>query len=138
MDSDGNIGVPFRSINVIENLRRAGKISDEAALAAYDFANSFYRAGLVGIKAAPLERVGAGREYVTETKISAMQEIWGARVSLGVGSMEDLAAWHVLGLWKNMAEWVIVAKLSRRLAEKTIVRAIRTLADYYGYSNTAR
>ena len=138
LDSDGNIGVPFRSINVIENLRRAGKVSDEAALGAYDFANAFYRAGLVGIKAAPMERVGAGREYITETKISATEEIWKARYSLVVGSMEDLAAWHVLGLWKNVEEWCTVAKISRRRAEKIIVRAIRILADHYGYSNTAR
>lgn len=133
VDSDGNIGVPFRTINVIDNLRKAGKISNDSALAALDFSNDFYRAGLVGIKAAPLERVGVGREYITETKITALDEVWKARYRLGVGTFEDAAAWHILGLWRNISEWSSVAQISHRKAESYLISAIEILSRHYGY-----
>lgn len=130
LDTKGDIGVPFNSVDTIEILNRRNKITHEQYLAGLRFAADFYAAGLQPVRAAPYERLGKTREYLSEKRMDAQDKVYKAQVALGgIGSPEERVVYQVIGEGKNLSEVG-----NRRTNRKRLISGLATLSKHYGYS----
>ena len=130
LDSKGDIGVPFYSVDTIEILRRRESISHEEYLAGLKFAADFYISGLQAVRAAPYEKLGKTREYLTEKRMSAQNRLYRAQTALGgIGSPIERIIYQTMGEGKNLTEIGNV-----RTNRKRLIEGLRTLSVHYGFS----
>ena len=140
VDAHGNIGNPFRVVDVLTMMFRRGTITDAMTVAGYRFRDDFSLGGLVGLRAAPLIRIGGGGQGDAPTvrQQAARDRVADALLAAG-GRTSPAGAclWHVVGEGMNMREWAMREgwtgrPLKRETAAGILIGALGMLVAHYG------
>lgn len=109
IDTDGRVSTPFRVVDTLELMNRAGSISPEMWKVGVDFRDNFARAQLDTLKAADMERSGGGgssREVISLAGYRARDTVWSQITAVGgIASPGGSCLWYVLGWGKSLSEW---------------------------------
>ena len=142
-DARGDIGHPFRAVNILELWRATGKIGLEQVTAGERYADDVSLAGLIGLRAAPLEAVGQGAGDLTAAQIDARRRWWAATRALGgIGSPMEQMTWHCLGHGLQITETLARGHMPRwvnpSVATGLLIAAVGVLAAHYGLTEGRR
>lgn len=136
LDADGNVAAPYRVVDTLELMRRAGTISPEMQAAGVRFRNQFAVACLDTLRAADMERIGGCRGRSISHRIQeAGDEVWDAiRTAGGIAAPGGSVLWHVLGCGQSLNEWAHQRQawsgqeMSPKAASGVLVTALGILA----------
>lgn len=139
-DSNGGIGRPFSVTSTIPLLYERKAINRAQVQAAFTYMDDFDTGRLHPLCASPLEIRGKGREDFSNAMMQARNRLWAARQALDIGTAVERAAWAVLGMRWNLAEWVENDghPFSEPVAKRLLVTAIKELAKHYGYVRSGK
>lgn len=146
LDADGNIGNPFRVVDIVLIMLRRQTITEQMAVAGWRFRDDFALAGLVGLRAGSFVRVGgSGQGDAPSVRQQAARDrVHGALAMLG-GRTSPAGAclWSVLGEGMNIREWSLREgwagrPLKRETASGILVGALGALVAHYGLDRPAR
>ena len=141
-DSDGAIGLPFRSIDILAALARRGVITSEMRAAGETFRDEFYRAQLGALRAADVSRPPGGHQNPSGPSFAiqrARERLWDAIAAVG-GMVSDAGSccWHVLGLedtlktWGENRAWRMSGRpINPHEARGILIAALGMLASHY-------
>lgn len=134
VDSRGDIGAPFHAVSTIPMMVRRGSITKHQMQAAWYYMDDFDRAGMVPVRAAQFEIRGHGREEITHRQMRAKERLWNARLSLGMGTPIECAAYEILGMRKHFRQWASEGgfRVSEKTAKRLLIQALEILAKHYG------
>lgn len=140
VDAHGNIGNPFRVVDLILMMKRRGTITDAMAVAGWRFRDDFALGGLDALRAAPMDRVGGGwhgdaptvRQQAARDRVADALSIVGGRTSPAGACL-----WHVVGEGMNLREWSLREgwarrPLKRETAAGILIGALGVLVAHYG------
>lgn len=134
-DSAGNIGVPFENVGILRLLEERGSITSTQRTAGHAYMDDWDIAGIESLRAAPFEILGKGRDSITERRLAARDRWWKATQALGgLGSPCERAAWYILGMRANLAQWVAIegGRLTSDSAKGILIGTLGVLAQHYG------
>ena len=141
-DVRGDIGAPYRAVDTLERMARAGTITGELREAGERFRDDFARAALDPLYAPRLDRLpgprGAGD--LPDTVLGARAAVHRALAALGgMATPVAEAAWAILGEGRSIKEWCERrpwGRAGRGLKQETasgiLIAALSLLASHYG------
>lgn len=140
LDADGNIGNPFRTVDVLAIMVRRGTITPAMQKAGTEFRDDFDLGQMHGLRAAPLVRLGGGSQgdaiavaqQHARTRVAQALTIAGGRTSPAGSCM-----WHVLGEGMHIKEWAMREgwhgrPLQQETASGILVASLGMLVVHYG------
>jgi hypothetical protein len=147
-DARGQIGAPYRAIDTLERMTRAGTISAEQRDAGERFREDFARAHLEPLTVPRLDRIPGQHTPLdtSNTVIGAREAIHRALLTLG-GMTTPVAevAWAVLGEGRTLKEWCALRPWGRNgrgmkpeTASGILIAALSLLASHYGLTRRGR
>lgn len=136
-DDQGGVGRPYRTVGIVTAWRVRGLVGAAQEDAAERYADDVSIAGLIGLRAAPMEILGHGNGQLTDSVIDARQRWWGATRALGgIGAPAEQVAWNVLGNARTIRETIegghVPAWITREAASVLLRGAVFVLAEHYG------
>jgi hypothetical protein len=141
-DANGGIGRPWRSLDTLARMERAGTITSSMRAAGVLFNEIFNEAGLDPLFAADPTRIPvlAHRSYLVTAKRgsrSAVQMVLDALDMLGgIASPGGSCAWHVLGCECTIESWALsrgwgARRVDTRVATGILLTDLGILQSYY-------
>lgn len=140
-DYYGNPGAPWEVPTTVQLLWKRGLISATHRNAGHAYMDDWDIAGIENLRAAPLEIVGHGPDSITDKRIAAHGRWWKATQALGgLGSPCERAAWYILGMRANLAQWVAIegGRITSDTAKGLLIGALGVLAQHYGLEGRAK
>lgn len=140
VDAHGNIGRPFRVVDILAMMLRRGSITPNMALAGYKFRDTF-STGLLdrGPRGMRLDSINTGKgQGLPARQIDARNDIYRAMQTLGgLSSPAGICAWCVLGEGMNVREWCLREgwrgrALSQETASGILISVLGVLTAHYG------
>lgn len=146
-DVNGDIGAPYRSVDVLDRLLAEGMIDDDEFMAGREFQDDFDRAQLNGQRSVDLSRPFVQSGFREPTLAASAER---ARVKIGDlirlmgghGSACASICWAVLGERRSLREFSDMTRIggvrpiSAKAASGLIVGALGVLAVAYGRKRT--
>lgn len=146
VDSEGGIGNPFRTIDVLGVMFKRGSITFEMDKAGRQFRDDFDLGALHGIRAGSMFRLGGSQQgdaiaihqQCARDRIAAALAVAGGRTSPCGSCM-----WHILGEGKHIDEWATMEgwrgrPLRRETASGILIGALGMLVVHYGLDEQVR
>lgn len=145
LDADGNIGNPFRTVDVLAIMLRRGTITALMEKAGRQFRDDFDLGCLYGIRAAQLVRIGSGSsgDAMAVSQQSARDRVHDAMaIAGGRTSPAGSCMWHILGEGMHVEEWAKAEgwkgrPLMRETASGILIAALGMLVVHYGLDHQA-
>lgn len=115
-DVNGDIGMPFRAVETLEAMERAGTISQEMRDAGERFREDFALGQLDALRAADMERAGLGSAAhgpyrgvtLGQAAERARRRVWDQIGCVGgLASPGGSCLWGVLGWQQSLSEWAM-------------------------------
>lgn len=147
-DSRGQIGAPYRAIDTLERMTRAGTITAEQRNAGEKFREDFARAHLEPLSVPRLDRIPGQFSPLDSSNsvIGARESVHRALLALG-GLTTPVAeiAWSILGEGRTIKEWCAARPWGRdgrgmkpETASGILIAALCLLASHYGLTRRRR
>ena len=141
-DSDGAIGLPFRSIDILAALERRGRITSEMRAAGETFRDEFYRARKNALRAADVARPPGGYQGMAGPGYAAVRASERLRDAIdavgGLMSDNGSCCFHVIGLEESLKKWgehcawrASGRPLTQAEARTVLCGALEVLASHY-------
>jgi hypothetical protein len=141
-DANGGLGRPWRSLDTLARMERAGTITKSMQAAGVLFNEIFNEAGLDPLFAGDPTRIPvlSHRSYLVTAKRgsrSAVEMVVDALERLGgIASPGGSCAWHVLGLEFTIESWAIscgwcARRVDKREARGILLTDLGILQSYY-------
>jgi hypothetical protein len=142
-DANGGVGRPWRSLDTLARMERAGTISTSMRAAGVLFNEFFFEAGLDPLFAADPTRIPvlAHKSYLVTARRgsrSAVEIVLGTLDRLGgIASPGGSCAWHVLGCETTIESWALsrtwsTFRVDPRVATGILLTDLGILQSYYG------
>ncbi|MBO4317217.1 MAG: hypothetical protein J5855_02910 [Mailhella sp.] len=128
-----------RDVDVLAMMRKRGDIDAAEYEGGRQFQQQFADARCGGAGSIDYEKVSSGgsnsASSPTETAVMRGQSVFRAIDRLGgMGSPCGKAAWKVLGMGMNIAEWASSEGYERSEAKGILLACVSILARHYGYA----
>ena len=127
IDSDGNVAMPYRSVDTLALMLKRKTISQEMRDAGERFRDCFAEAQLEPLRAADVSRIpGCGQAPPLGSRIeNARRSVWGMLIQVGgIASLPGSCLWHVLGEGQSLTTWATLHGRSREAAGGILVAAL--------------
>ena len=145
VDAEGEWARPYRGVDTLERMERAGTINARERRAGNQFHDLFRKAMLDGLRAADPTRLpvilangnnggrfmGDGDERARLAVFSALDALGGIQTAAGS------CAWHVLGCETTLETWAMAIsssgrRMSRGMASGILLSDLQILRGYFG------
>jgi hypothetical protein len=148
-DANGGVGRPWKALDTLARMERAGSISRGMRAAGVLFNEYFNDAGLDPLWAADPTRIPvltmSGKPWSIGRRgsTSALEAVIDALVMLGgISSPGGSCAWHVLGCEMTIERWAISRSwcghpVHRKVAAGILLTDLGILENYFGLSKDA-
>ena len=145
-DVRGAKGSPFRAIDILTVMHRAGTITTAWKTAGKQFSDDFAIAGLEPLRAADVSRIPGqhGIDSGTLRRTDAGNRVWNAiQVLGGFQSPAGACAWAVLGLGQSLTEWSASTgwrktPINKMAASGILIGTLGALAAHYGLDKAVK
>ncbi len=130
IDADGNAGQPYKVVETLDAMFRAGTITRQQQLAGERFRSDYELSGLAGVRSAPLDRVGGGStEGYTAAQLDAATAVARAMHMIGRSRCDLLIVVLVCGTSLN--EWSAALRTRKERMRRVFVKALDELRMHY-------
>ena len=133
LDAEGNPGSPWRVVDTLTAMHRAGTITDAQRSAGERFRDDYELAGLAGTAAARLLSTGRGDgSHAMQRRIEAGHQVDAAVRALGGRGPLVYLVRDVIGLGMSLRAWDERERCRRGTAARMLVEGLDILVDHYG------